>query len=177
MVISSLSGLQLGGRLVAVAWLSGMTSGSISGAYENQVPLLGLGLAERMRRFVGRWYIDYLSPTSAVTSTWLYYGVISLIEVTRGGPPPTPSPISAGLFSSRDIVWSDFQTLGNPNVLTGRYRVPGDGRAGEIDTEVSRGDGVDPLEVWWNWGVAPGHGLTTGDGYYRMWWRVLVDTV
>lgn len=158
-------------------WLSGHNTETFVPSSGEPVALTSVSSNERLRRVVCNWYIDCRSQDSAILSTWLTYGVVSLLEWTSGPVPPTPEPIGQGNFDSRDILHSRMAGIGWGGMFNNAYRVPEGGRVIEQDVETSRGDGLDPGIVWWNWGLGSFTGAGVGIGYYRVWWRVLVDEV
>lgn len=161
---------------MAVFWRSGLVlnTGGINGS---EVPIVQLGLAERLRRIIMRWQIIVQPVDAAIRSDIYQNGIISLVQATSGSPPAFPDPIANGFFDDRDIIYSDWQTMGPAATVTGLNPVPADGRSGEMDTDVSRGDGITPYQIWWVWGVGPLHTTSVNVCFDRLWFRALIEQV
>lgn len=162
---------------VPYRWMSGHRTETVTPGSNAIVPLVSVNANERLRRVVLNWYIDCRSQDSAILGTWLTYGVVSLLQWTSSQEPPIPEPISAGNYDERDILHSRMAGIGWGGMFNNAYRVPDGSGIVEQDVETSRGDGVDPGIVWWVWGLGSFAGAGVGIGYWRCWYRVLVDEV
>lgn len=162
---------------MAEFWESGIIRNRDVARAQASHQLALLGTAERLRRVVLQAYIDVDNASSDQALEWTIAGVLSLIEVTRGSPPPTPEPVGLGNFNTRDIVFSQFAAPTISQFLTGISRVPGLTGLFDIDVSVSRGDGTSELAVWWVWGLPDTTVSGVAAGFERAWFRVLADTV
>lgn len=155
--------------------MSQATHNTTSGGHQDQVPLTSVSSNEVLRRVIVDYYIDITNPDPEVLITWMQYGVLSLIEATTGSPPPPPDQVGNGLFDYRDILYSQFDTVGNPGIFSGWYRVPGSLDSGHIDVEISRKPGDEPLIIWWNYGLPGFLGAGVEVGFWRCWSRCLLE--
>lgn len=162
---------------MALVWLNGFVTETVTGRSAFQVPLTSVSSNERLRRTIVKWRLDMSEPTSAQADAVLKYGILSLIEWTEGDPPPTPPIVTSGGFESRDILYSDLAFPGPAVVLVGRFGIPGDGLVGTVDTPVQRDPSPNAGIVWWNWGLGPPGVPGVGVLYHRVWWNILVETV
>lgn len=162
---------------MATFWESDIIRNTAAGRSQGSWQLASLGTAERLVRVVLQGYIDLRTGESAQIEQWIRHGVLSLIEITYGSPPPAPAPVSTGDYDTRDIVFSDYQQLGFAGVLTNTYAVPVAPARIDIDVAVRRGDGVQEVGVWWVWGLPSTVVAGVNVGFERAWYRVLVDQV
>lgn len=158
-------------------WRSGYMREVITGSHGAERHIASAGLGERIRRVILQAYIDVRNTDSGVIDQWIRHGVLSLIEATHGNPPPNPDPVALGGYDTRDIVYSEFHQVGNPLILTNVYSVPGPPGMISVDVEVSRGDGVDPVAVWWVWGLPNTSVAGVNAGFERFWYRCLIEQI
>lgn len=160
---------------MALFWRNIYNREVITGASGEERLLTTLGIAETMRRVILQGYIDIRTTDSAQVDQWIRHGVLSLIQVTSGNPPPAPDPIRIGPHDTRDIVYSQFHQLGFPSILTNTYASPEPPGMIDIDVEVSRGNGVDPISIWWVWGLPNTSVAGVNIGFSRFWARILFE--
>lgn len=160
---------------MAYHWLSGHQSEIFTPSAGAVVPLTSVSSNERLIRTYVNWYIDCRSQDSAILGTWLTYGVVSLLQWTEGEFPVTPQPIAAGDYDSRDILHSRMAGIGWGGMFNNAYRVPGGSDIVEQDARVARDPGENAGIVWWVWGLGSFSGAGVNIGYWRLWWRVLVE--
>lgn len=157
-------------------WQDGF-SRATSGGHHEELPLGSVSTNERLERVILYWYINLVSPSSAVLSTWLDYGVQSLIQVTAGSPPPIPEDVGQENYNLRDIVDSSYSRVGFSDVFNDWYSVPTQAPAGHHDVSITRRNPDDPMIVWWCWGLPSFTGAGVEIGFWKAWWRVLVKQV
>lgn len=150
---------------------------STAGQHHEELAIGSVSTNERLERVIVYWYINLVSPGSAVLGTWLDYGVQSLIQVTAGSPPPIPDQVGLEAYNLRDIVDSSFSRVGWSDVFTNYYVAPSNAPHGHHDVSIKRRPTTDPMIVWWLWGLPSFTGAGVEIGYYKVWWRVLVQQV
>lgn len=158
-------------------WRSGYMRQVLSGSSGTEHRLVMTGIGERVRRVVLQAYIDLRNTDSGVIDQWIRHGVLSLLEATHGNPPPAPDPVRLGGYDTRDILYSEFHQVGNPQILVNTWSVPDPPGMITMDVEVSRGDGVAPVAVWWVWGLPNTSVAGVNAGYERFWYRCLVERI
>jgi hypothetical protein len=161
---------------VPYTWVSQAATEVTTPTNNAQVPLTSVSSNEVLRRVVVEYYVDAVVSATNELIPWMQRGLLSLVEVTSGNPPPIPDPIQATGFDTRDILYSRLDTVQGASIFNNWFRVPGNGDAGRIDVEISRRPDPDPLIVWWNWGVPGGNLGTSNIGFWRVWSRCLLET-
>lgn len=160
---------------MALFWVNVYNREVLTGQQGEERFLTSVSIAARLRRVVLQGYIDISTSTSDVVNQWIRHGVLSLIQVTHGEFAPPPEPIRTDATVGRDIVYSSFHSVGNPNILLNRYQVPPPGQMIDVDVEVSRGDGIEPLNVYWVWGLPNTSVAGVAVGFSRFWARLLLE--
>lgn len=158
-----------------LVWLSGAITENTTGRSHNEIPLTSVSSNEVLKRAVIYWYINIQTQDSAVLATWTGYGVLSLLQFTKGDPPPTPAQVGGGVFDDRDILDSQLHVPRWGGVFNNQYQCPGEGQVGHMDTPVQRRPAPDAGIVWWVWGLPNFAGAGVAVGYPKAWWRVLIE--
>lgn len=177
MVIYALFRCCLRRCVIAKLWLSGHVPGFAPTRSHDEVPLTSVSSNERLRRVILYAYVNCFAPSSAEEFTLINNGLLSLIQWTSGPIPPTPDPVTDGVFNNRDILHSQMHQLGPSSVRTDMNTFPAPPGLIEVDITPLRGDGIDPGIVWWVWGIPQWTG--TDPAYCRAtwWFRILLETV
>lgn len=157
-------------------WQSGFAKSS-SGGHHEELAIASISTNERLERVITYWYVNLLGPDSAVLGTWLDYGILSLVQVTAGSPPPIPDQVGFEAYHLRDIVDSTYTRVGFSDVFNNYYTAPAQSPVVHSDVSITRRPVDDPMIVWWLYGLPGFTGAGIEVGYWKLWWRVLVKQV
>ena len=148
-----------------------------AGGHHDEVPLGSVSSNERLERVILYANINVVTGDSAVRQTWLDYGVLSLIQVTAGSPPPIPEDVGVENFNLRDIYDSSYWRMYANTEFANWSTIPENAPHIKHDRNTLRRPTTDPMIVWWCWGLPGFTGAGVEVGYMKVWWRVLVQQV
>lgn len=159
-------------------WQSNFQVYSTAGAHHEETPIGFCEPDEELRRVILYWKVWINNPTSNVLSTWLSWGVLSLLQWTSGAPLPIPDDVGDGDFDNRDILDTMWTVPVRSNLFTGLNEVPGgEGIVGHHDVTPRRTAPVTGGAVWWCWGLPLFTGGGVEVGHSAFWSRTLVEYV
>ncbi len=158
-------------------WVTNFQQYHTAGQHHDEIALAFTEPGQRIRRVILYWKVWVDQPASEVLSTWLSWGVLSVIQWTFGAPLPIPDDVGQGDYDNRDLLDTQWTSLGASGVFNLLYSFPGGGGAvGHHDITPNRSADVTGGAVWWCWGLPlfTGAGIEVGHGSF--WSRVLIET-